>query len=558
MQKNIIEYLREKNDSLYHLKFYGPNDMASSYNIKSLLNDKKEIENYVNDMKYEIKSIDGYINYLFFYTQTKYRDLANQIKPEFIDNFYEVLNYIDIIFSKFEIANVLNYIVTKNIEIQCYEDKEGIHIKRDISELTFEIILKYKTTALKNCGYLEFIIDKYIFFAFEHIKDFKKLKLSYFNKILSTENMNILMYSLNDEVIEFIIRILFDGNYNELAQQKVNDIYNYGINLINDTSHHIYERYIIYKKLSKFLERIGDRRLLQLNTLGTHLEAEQTEELEKNGQKFDYTISSKTYRDGVFSKETLPDSFKLACMTHHTKKVRKKYTTKSNLEEIHKNFKDALTDSFSTSVQKDDYYTNSRIVEYQFFTQQGAVNLLSWLDKEHIQAFAQSLFNLLAAIYDKTNHRFDVKELESDIRYISLGIADYEQFKTNEMAEHYYSFMFSSYICMLIEKVLRNVYLSKNPLEPINLNHVNLGELLKNESTMNSVLGEHTRKYLVYFLSMNDRSIGNNLRNKIMHYNNIHINEFKAMDTYQNLFIFVLMCNSLFVNIVDFEYPNNK
>jgi len=111
---------------------------------------------------------------------------------------------------------------------------------------------------------------------------------------------------------------------------------------------------------------------------------------------------------------------------------------------------------------------------------------------------------------------------------------------------------------MLIEKVLRNVYLSKNPLEPINLNHVNLGELLKNESTMNSVLGEHTRKYLVYFLSMNDRSIGNNLRNKIMHYNNIHINEFKAMDTYQNLFIFVLMCNSLFVNIVDFEYPNNK
>ena len=61
---NIVELLKEK-ESTVTLLYYGKNDMASGFQVKTLVDNFDDINNYYSSNMLKVNTLDDYIDYIF-------------------------------------------------------------------------------------------------------------------------------------------------------------------------------------------------------------------------------------------------------------------------------------------------------------------------------------------------------------------------------------------------------------------------------------------------------------------------------------------------------------
>jgi len=262
----------------------------------------------------------------------------------------------------------------------------------------------------------------------------------------------------------------------------------------------------------------------------------------KPAKQLNITLTSKIYSEILFNEE-LSLSTKFYLLTHFIKENKET----SLLENFSDNLKPNLSDVFG-SYGTDDYFITSRIAKNNGFLQQGYINLTCWLNNEkYYNEFWSLLYSVTTDILK--NLQFDIRneEIGNDYEYLGTSFNLYknipnEELKLLNINAYYLVF----HIIVLIEKILRNVYLAFNPYCPIK--QIQMKRLLVDTQCMENILGHHTQKFLLYYLSKNDNLIGKDMRNKIMHYNDININDFTYNTILEYMYLLVLVCNSIYTN----------
>lgn len=549
---NIIEFLKGKTESYFHLKYYGLEDMATSITLGSLVEEIETIKEYTETIDYRIATIDNYIDFIFFSVASRYEETIDKIVPEKKETVCLVIEFLKETKSKYNIGDVVKFIEVNYKEIIDYEDLDEtkLHIKYDMREFTIEFAFSHLTPTLKEKNYFDYLLEKDLYFAFDNIDKYIAINDKYLEIILSKENLEKLFRLRSDDIFDYVLQLHISNKssnkYKNILDDIINNIYNYVDIELNNSDTHIYSKYLIYDKAIRFFEKLDDSRWIILKQKEKDLVKEREDELEKNGIKHSFELSSAEYVKHFMDNEQYDYDSRFYFLTHGINTSKKAY---SCFEKINIDFKPNITDTLASIPETDNYYYSSRLFTNDLFLMQGWINLTSWFDKKHNNALWDTIVRIIKAIYDKIEYQYSFDEIEKDVQYLKTSFNKCEAIDaSDESGKSFLSFSTVSYILLNIEKLLRNIYRSYNSSCPFS--KIQMGALFRDKEHIEKLLGYHTQKAFQYYLSKNENSIGKNLRNKMMHYYDIEIDAFTMNDVLKYLYMYILLCNSLYFNIV--------
>lgn len=549
---NIIEFLKSKTNSHHNLKYYGLEDMATGMSISAFVKDLDLIVEYANKIDYKIDSVDSFIDYAYFNVAMQYEEAIPSIKPEYIEQFTKTLSKLKEIYLKFEKKDVIKYLIKNYKEVVDYQDDDEetkLFIKFDLREYTFEFLTNNINKEIKGSGYFEYLMQKDICFAFDNVESIMKVDDKYLYTFFEKENLNILFkYYRLENVIDYLLILKLNEKsykkYKTLVDDTITYLYSYIMNQVNDDSVHIYERVLLFDKLSKFLENSNDYRLNNLKKLESELIEKQNDEIVKTGESIKFELTTEEYLK-ILSNEKMPIDVRFRYLTHF---IKNKHFI-SVLEDWNENIQFGIVDDIASTSGTDDYFKATRLRNNDIFLKQGIVNITCWLNNDKlIDEFWRILSSI--TIQHFKNLKFDLTrdEIVSDFEWLLTGLKGYKNIdEKEEKLLNINAYYIVFHIISLFEKILRNTYLALNPYCPIS--KIQLGKLLNDKQYMENILGTHTQKLLQYHLSKTQKTlIGHDIRNKIMHYNDIEISQFSYTTILEYIYLLTMICNSLHTN----------
>ena len=78
---NIVELLKAKENTVT-LLYYGKNDMASGVQVKTLIDNFDDINNYYNAKTLKIDNLDDYIDYIFIDTFSQLKEILPMVRDD--------------------------------------------------------------------------------------------------------------------------------------------------------------------------------------------------------------------------------------------------------------------------------------------------------------------------------------------------------------------------------------------------------------------------------------------------------------------------------------------
>ena len=90
---NILDTLKKERESV-SIYYYGKDDMASGFQVKTLIDKYKTIKAYYDDNDFNVDTLDDYIDYIFVDIFSKLEELEPIINPSIIEDFKNSIEYI--------------------------------------------------------------------------------------------------------------------------------------------------------------------------------------------------------------------------------------------------------------------------------------------------------------------------------------------------------------------------------------------------------------------------------------------------------------------------------
>ena len=87
---NIIDFLKENSTSVT-LIYYGKNDMASGFQIKTLIDNKNEIIDYYEKADTKINNLNEYIDYIFVDTYSQLSEMIPMVRDDLKETVSDIL-----------------------------------------------------------------------------------------------------------------------------------------------------------------------------------------------------------------------------------------------------------------------------------------------------------------------------------------------------------------------------------------------------------------------------------------------------------------------------------
>lgn len=78
---NIVELLKAK-ESTVTLLYYGKNDMASGFQVKTLVDNFDVINNYYRNNTLKVDNLDDYIDYIFIDTFSQLKEILPMVRDD--------------------------------------------------------------------------------------------------------------------------------------------------------------------------------------------------------------------------------------------------------------------------------------------------------------------------------------------------------------------------------------------------------------------------------------------------------------------------------------------
>jgi hypothetical protein len=379
---NIVKYLKERGVTT-QIRYYGTNDMASSFEVKNIIENYEAINKYLEKLKPNINNIDQYIDYLYLRCMSQYDEVIPLVK----ENLQELLTSEVSIFKQkyleYQKKDLIKFV--KNHYKEIFSTKhEGIYVDHDLVDFTIDFILTYCSS---DAEMVEYVINNYSYQMYDRFDSIKRLfnkseDLIYYDMLLSEENLksNIIDRSQQLENVFKSLKEQNESKYNEKIKLFVSITKE---REFNATIENVMIKYIELKRTTKMLENL---KVSEANQFKDELKKQQktlNKYLKERGNSIPFEINVKPLID-ILKDEKQEWFVKAIVITHtHDKKDKKKMIT--NLEYSMKYFeKSCITDLVSTNIDTDNIFTCSTINNLDYTMMYGKFSMKCIIDDEKL------------------------------------------------------------------------------------------------------------------------------------------------------------------------------
>lgn len=543
---NLISQLDNKDDT-FTLKYYGPNDFATGWDITMILDNIEKVESYftINKLE-EIDSIEDFLDYLTRNKIIVMREIIPNIKTQENQRLFEEL--VDKLEKKLDSipkGQIIRFINESYKEL--FDEK---YRKFGLIDVVMEYILKFQNGIHDSVFF--FIIENYSFLIVDNYVNLQKKiekDTELFKKLFSLDGLDKIYRYRSTELLDIVSSTYRrssgknKASLDVLIEKLVTDAENIMPNLtVANVVQHESNIRLIYS----FLQSINH---VKSNIFSQFVKTTK-DLLDKyivtNGQVHSYEIPVDLIIDALKNEPT--KEMKLLRLTHFLNSETNEVESMLNCRSEGKN---GLLDEVSSNIASDDYFTRSHQQKLEIQISVGSATLFSILHhSELLQESYEWYSEYISLICEKLY--YDEIDLNDDLSLLYKMIdnmLEAEQ-KEDELLIQSLSYGACMFICAFSEKILRIVYyeLLKDEIYIPN-NSVTMGSLLTDTNgKIIEILGENQVKHLrYYFGTYGENKIGFNYRNGIAHWSEYSRNDMNFNMFSKLLFLFTNITNSLVV-----------
>ncbi len=539
---SLVQQLLEKEKRI-ELTYYGMNDMATGFHMKSVVESKDIICGYFethHNMK--IETLDNYIEYNYALKISKMKEIIpNIIDEDKKDAFIEIVGTVDKYLETITTAEIIKYI--NNYYETIFEKNEFIMGLIDATLLLFD---RYKSGIKEEV--IQYVIEKHAYLIVGHYNVFgpvieknEFLVESFFSDSVISNiflQKQVELQKILEKVYSKKILKNFEGLIDVLAEiieGKYLDI----------TDDNILANEIYIRNFVEFLSRIKHIKANLFVDYYNQVSEKMDDYLQRKGHHSTYEIPVGDIMQHL--KSTEPKEYRLLMVSHGVKDGKLLSRLEFPSEGRH-----TIMDFAASNHKTDDYYTMSHIHRLEISVVVGASTIHGmFFDDEMFEESRRCLLGYILAIcelkkWSKEDYQDDVETL-----YQMLNLC--RQLPDINDADFTRGICYgtSALICGLVEKILRDIYVEENRGQLfIDESQITMGQLLRDDlGTIGSIFTKHQLKHLRYYLSTDtEQKIGFNYRNKIAHYTvdkrNLNISFVAKM-----MYFLVDVVNSIFLYV---------
>ena len=549
---NIVELLKN-NKCHVTLIYYGKNDMASGFQIKTLMDNYENIESYYENKELKVNTIDDYIDYIFIDTYSQLKELIPIVRENVKENISRIVDTLINIKEQYKISDINKYIIMNYLKILSEKELKKYELHAyEIIEYTLNYIKCNYKYFKEHFEIYQYIVKNYAYKIFVKFKDYENIFCRYpkleellFSNEIIEEQMAMKVYDLED-ALKFIKK-----HNKELYQKSIEDIYTMVKKRAFDTNDEkIMYTYDDLKLTSRLFKILGENNKYD----------EFNEELKKQKKKLDDYVTKNGYHSKFeinikefakfFEDNNVTWEIKSLAITH-TRKNKKLYSRIQSA--VERKMQTTLVDYVNhINMDVNDYFTFSVQNNLSMTILVGKLMLNYMLvDDNRLKELINYMFAGVANYLEK-NH-IKIINLDDDFNMLSFGlknlILEFQKKERDNLICEYWSYNILHLTIGILEKILRELcyrFMIINKYIPYN--KLTLEQILSSEET-EKFFGQANIRTFRYYLTSYDY-VGKNLRNDICHYNN----NIKEICTYDNvllvLYLLITLSNELLLKVI--------
>lgn len=545
---NIIKLLKDHGITS-KIRYYGINDMATSFEVKNIIENNELISNYLKEIKCTITSLDEFIDYLYLRCMSKYEEIIPDVKEDIRDDFSKQIFKIQKIYSKYEQKDLAQFIKENYKEILS-EKFEGLYLKHEVIDYTIEFILQYCS---KEKEIMKYVITNFSYKVYDNFDSFKKLfnnskNLEYYDLLLTEELIKKdMIYRLTEikkvlstlklkdlnkynEKVDILVKLAKEENFNT-SVDKVMATYTRVENMKKVLADLEHKSFYEFEKELKIQEEILD------------------EYLKKHGHSTKFEISIKPIVD-VYEDETKEWYQKSLILTHSRDKKNKKKLI-SNLDyTIRYCEKSQIMDLVSTNIPSDDKFTYSVINNLSISMMQGKYSINYMIhDDNRLNDLLSYIFAGVNTYFKENSLYYNVAHFELDLNMLFNALIEFKQASTDkdEIKTKWLIYSISSQLHGIIEKILRYIYYDKTKENKyVSSKYAVLHNLVVSPEII-EVIGENNCACIDYYL-LNCNGIGKKTRNDFAHYNEEMYDKLIYDTILESLYLLLVISNTMLLS----------
>ena len=543
---SLQDLLKNKNIML-SLRNYGPQDLGTSWEIKSIVENPDVFDNLYS--RYPLIKLSNLDDYYLYLLSLKIVGMRGVVPVLLLDAHKDIISKLsdeaEKALSGVGVGEVVKFI---NGNIQDIFDKDKA--PHDVRFVTLELIAKYIAGISRDT--FAFLCVDYGYLLIDRFDNFEKTfeqNPELFESIYLTGHLDEIKSFRIEKTLDIWCHILNKGksNLKEAVEKRV-AVLAEDIKKLSETAtiDNIMQVEGTIRKFHLFLQRIQSP---LANEFAEYAKAA-SELLSKNilerGQSFSYEIPV----EEIISRWRKTENWeiRLLSITHDLKSDEDLLAFVSRLSR-EPEAKQSLLDLVSTNVPTDDFFTMSHQQMLSIMASVGTGTMIGILRKRDTLI---DYLNLVASAVQLVIEQLGVngEQLQQDVGMFS-GLIQLvaNHLEVSNDVTHGMCYGASMYMCALSEKILRVLYMHLAKDERyIPINKATIGELLAvGNQYMVDVFGESHIKNLSFFLQrMSPSNVGQNLRNSLAHWANVSTEAMTPFYVAKMLWLFTDILNTVF------------
>ena len=550
---NIVELLKAKENTVT-LLYYGKNDMASGFQVKTLVDNFDDINNYYNAKTLKIDNLDDYIDYIFIDTFSQLKEILPMVRDDLKKKVSTAIDDIIAVKERYKKRDINKYI-KNNYEIFLSREKLKQYELRayEIIEYSLNYIKSNFQYFKENYELYKYIVENYAYKIFYNFNDYRDIFMKYseLNDVLFSKQIIEGQMSTKIRDLKDALKMIKKNNV-KLFKDSIGIIYN----MVKKRSFNTDIEKVMYtyddiKETIRLFEALGENALYdEFNEELKKQDIILNDYIVKNGyhSKFEISINDLVK---VFEDEKLSWEIKSLMITH----TRRNNKMCSRIQyAIENKVQSQLIDKIgSTNIDVNDYFTYS-VQNHLSITMILGKLMINYMlsDDCRFKELINYMFAGIANYIEQNN--IDIPNIDDDFNMLNyalknLLIENQREERDNLVCE-YWNYNVLHLSIGIIEKVLREIcykFIIVNKYIPYK--NLTIDNILSLPETENFMGQANIRAFRYYLTSYN--TVGKNLRNDICHYNN----NIKEICTYENvlevIYILLTISNELLLKIIE-------
>lgn len=550
---NIVELLKAKENTVT-LLYYGKNDMASGFQVKTLVDNFDDINNYYNAKTLKIDNLDDYIDYIFIDTFSQLKEILPMVRDDLKKKVSTAIDDIIAVKERYKKRDINKYI-KNNYEIILSREKLKQYELRayEIIEYSLNYIKSNFQYFKENYELYKYIVENYAYKIFYNFNDYRDIFMKYpeLNDVLFSKQIIEGQMSTKIRDLKDALKMIKKNNV-KLFKDSIGIVYN----MVKKRSFNTDIEKVMYtyddiKETMRLFEALGENALYdEFNEELKKQDIILNDYIVKNGyhSKFEISINDLVK---VFEDEKLSWEIKSLMITHTRRNNKMCSRIQSAIEN---KVQSQLIDKIgSTNIDVNDYFTYS-VQNHLSITMILGKLMINYMlsDDYRFKELINYMFAGIANYIEQNN--IDIPNIDDDFNMLNyalknLLIENQKEERDNLVCE-YWNYNVLHLSIGIIEKVLREIcykFIIVNKYIPYK--NLTIDNILSLPETENFMGQANIRAFRYYLTSYN--TVGKNLRNDICHYNN----NIKEICTYENvlevIYILLTISNELLLKIIE-------